>query len=104
MNAFRIALLLIFMPTLAQFVLGILSLQRRIKLRFEYITIVCCFGQLLFIYLGLKLIAYDAQKQNINCGMPQAALFFAGLVFLILTTITLLVQILIRRKMNKSTK
>lgn len=102
MNIFGLTLILISIPNIIQLIFGSLAIKKKITFPFEYITLLCCFGQFIFIYLALKIIAIDAQNQNVKCGMQQAAMFFAGFIFLIILFILITIQLLIRRKMNKS--
>ena len=101
MNLFGLALTLILIPTIFQLVFGSLAIKKKISFPFEYITLLCCFGQLIFIYLALKIITIDAQNQNVKCGMPQASMFFAGIIFTIILLIAIIFQLLIRMKINK---
>ena len=102
MNLFGLSIILISIPTIIQLVFGSLAIKKKITFPFEYITLLCCLAQFLFIYFALKIIAIDAQNQNVKCGMPQAAMFFAGFIFLIILFLLITVQLIIRRKINKS--
>lgn len=102
MNLFGLTLILISIPTIIQLVFGSLAIRKKITFPFEYITLISCLGQFIFIYLALKIIAIDAQNQNVKCGIPQAALFFTGIIFLIILLILIIIQLLIRRKINKN--
>ena len=69
MNLFGLTLILISIPTIIQLVFGSLAIKKKITFPFEYVTLLCCIGQFLFIYLSMKIIAIDAQNQNVKCGM-----------------------------------
>jgi len=102
MNLFGLALILILIPLMIQLVFGTLAIKKKISFSFEYITLLCCFGQLIFIYLAVKIISIDAQNQNVKCGMPQASIFFAGIIFTIILLVAIIIQLLIRMKIKKS--
>ena len=101
MNLFRLALLLILIPTIIQLFIGSLAIKKKITFPFEYITLLNCIGQFIFIYLALKIVEIDAKNQNVRCGMPQAAMFFAGIIFTIILLITIVIQLFIRRNIKK---
>jgi hypothetical protein len=101
MNLFGLAFLLIIIPSIIQLVFGSLAITKRITFAFEYISLLSCFGQLLFIYLALKIIEIDTQNQNVRCGMPQAAMFFGGIFLTVILLLIIIIQLFIRRKINK---
>ena len=101
MNLFGIALILIIIPSIVQMSFGSLAIKKKITFPFEFITLLNCIAQFIFIYLALKIIEIDTQNQNVRCGMPQAAMFFSGLISFIILLIIIVIQILIRRKIKK---
>ena len=101
MNLFGLSLIIILIPTVIQLVFGSFSIKKKITFPFEYITLLNCIGQFIFIYLALKVVEIDAQNQNVRCGMPQAAMFFSGFISLIILLIIIFIQILIRRNIKK---
>lgn len=101
MNLFALAFLLIVIPSVIQLIFGSLSMNKRITIAFEYVCLLCCFGQLLFIYLALNIIIIDAQNQNVRCGIPQAAMLFGGFIMTIVLLIIIIIQLLIKKKISK---
>jgi len=101
MNLFAQALLLLLSPTILQLIFGSLAMKKRIRLPFGFISLLCCIGQLLFIFLAIRIIAIDAQNQNVRCGMPQASVFVAGVFFGLILLSTILVQLVIRARINR---
>jgi hypothetical protein len=97
MNLFALAILLLLVPLIFQLTFGRLSFKKRLNFPFEYISLLCFFAQLLFIFLALKIVDIDAKNQGVNCGMPQASMFFAGMFFTIVLLITIVVQLFARK-------
>ena len=102
MNLFALTLLLIISPSIIQLIGGSRAITKRITFAFNYVSLICCFSQLLFIYLALNIISIDAQNQNIRCGMPQAAILFGGFIMTVILLIIIVIQLFIWRKINKS--
>ena len=101
MNLFSVALLIVLLPVLIQIIIGSLSLYKRISFSFEYICLLTCIGQFLCIYSAVQIVAFDAQNQKVHCGMPQAVMFFFGFFTLVGLLITIIIQLLLRRKIKK---
>lgn len=101
MNLFAQALLLLFTPTIIQLIFGSLAIKKRIRLPFEFISLLCCFGQLLFVFLAVRIIAIDTQNQKFRCGMPQVSIFVAGVFFGLILLSVILVQLVIRARINR---
>ena len=101
MNLFAVSFLIIAIPLVSQIVLGSLSILHRLKMNFDLICIVNIFSQVAMIFLGFIIVTNDAEKQGVNCGMPQAAIIFYGVAVFIALTVTIGIQIIIRKFRRK---
>lgn len=104
MNLFSLALLIILFPTIFQLVIGSLVVKKILRFPFKYVALFSLFSQLFSIFLARSIIIIDAHNQNINCGMPIAAMLFAGGIFTIILVIAIIIQLLIRRKIDNTEK
>lgn len=100
MNLFASAVLLIISPSAIQLIFGSLAIKRKIAVSFEFITFLCCVAQVVFFLVAIKIIAIDTRNQNVKCGLPQAAMAFAGILFFVILLAIILVQLFVRRKIK----
>lgn len=103
MNPFAFSLLLILSPLVSQIILGTQSLLNKLRWQFNTIATLHVLIEVVFIFIGIQLIAIDAEKQAIRCGMPQAALVFFGIFILGVLVITIGIQQWIRKFRNSKT-
>lgn len=104
MNPFAFSLLLILSPLVSQIILGTQSLLNKIRWQFNTIATFTIILEVVFIFIGIQLIAIDAEKQAIHCGLPQAALVFFGIFILGVLVITIGIQQWIRAYRAKKNK
>lgn len=104
MNPFAFSLLLILSPLVFQIILGTLSLLNKTRWPFDRIAIFTIILEVVFIFISTQLIAIDAEKQAIHCGMPQAAVVFFGIFILGVLVITIGTQQWIRAYRAKKNK
>ena len=97
MNLFATSCLLIILPLISQIILGTKSIYKTIKLNFDLICIINMFVEILFIFISMKIVTFDAINQNVRCGMPQMAIVFFGIVIFIALFITIAIQLIIRK-------
>ncbi len=79
-------------------------LLKKIKWNFNLVSVINIIAQFLSIYIALQIVSIDAEKQNVRCGMPQAAMFFFGVISAMILVCTIGIQIGIRQyKKQKET-
>jgi hypothetical protein len=101
MNLFAIAGLILIFPLLVQIVLGTIIILKKVKWNFDLVCVINIVAQVLSIFIALKLITIDAERQNVRCGMPHAAMLFLGIISTIVLVITIGIQIGIRKYRNR---
>ena len=101
MNFFLISFFLVFVPLISQVVVG--TTYRNKKDAFSLLSLLNVVLIVIFSYIGLKIIAYDANKQQINCGMPTAAFMFLCVMFMITLAVIIIAQLMIRFVRSKKT-
>jgi hypothetical protein len=80
MNPFQLSLLLVLLPVALQIIIGSLALSKKIKLHFGLVSLFCTLLLFVMIYFGLGIVADDAEKQAVRCGMPNAAFFLLRII------------------------
>lgn len=101
MNLFATSCLIILLPLISQIILGTKSINKRIKLNFDLICIINMFVEIVFIFIAMKIVTFDAINQNVRCGMPQMAIVFFGIIVFIALLITIAIQLIIRKVRNR---
>lgn len=105
MNLFAVSGLILISPLLAQIVLGSMITLKRVKWNFNIVSVINIAAQFLSIFIALKIVTIDAEKQDVRCGMPQAAMFFLGIISAIVLMVTIGIQFGIRKyKSRKQTE
>lgn len=101
MNLFAISSLILISPLLIQIVVGSIIMSKKTKWNFDLLSIINIVLQVLFLFIAIKIVSIDAEKQNMRCGMPQVAIFFLGVLSTIALVIVIGIQIGIRKYRNR---
>lgn len=92
-----IGFLLLFLPLISQLIVGSFSLIKSIRFKFQWISLIHLFLQILFSFIGMKIISSELDLQHIRCGQPLAAFFFACVFFLIVLVAIIVIQLIIKK-------
>ncbi len=95
-----IAFLLLFIPTVFQYKIGVKCLNKKINIKFYLVCIISFVLQFLMTILSFALIVYSITSSGGKCATGAVGIFFFSFLIAIILLFVILLQITNRKKID----
>ena len=95
-----LSLLLLFIPTIFQYIIGNKSLHKSINIKFIFVCIISLTLQFITTILSFLLAIYSITGSGNKCATGAVGIFFFSFVITIFMLIVIIIQFLSRKNTN----